>query len=223
MIIKQMNYDDYVALQKEKTEDPIRRQKWLANRTENARKFMATFQQPEVFSRLPLDKGSRCLCVGARTGEEVMALIMMGYTNAVGMDLVPCDGLVVQGDMHDMPFEDNSFGFLYTNVIDHSLQPEKFISETCRVLEPNGTAFFQLQVGTAGDRYGVNDVESPDEFCQMIVDVVEREGLEVAPTISVNRPTALTPHNHGLNWNVVVELGVMASGQPNRIAICRGL
>ena len=73
MLIKDMQYEDYVSLQKEKTEDPIRRQKWLAKREENARKFIATFNQTAALEYLPRDKNAKILCVGARTGEEVFS------------------------------------------------------------------------------------------------------------------------------------------------------
>ena len=201
MLIKEMQYEDYVSLQKEKTEDPVRRQKWLAKREENARKFIATFNQPAALEYLPRDKNAKILCVGARTGEEVLALRMMGYKNAVGIDLVPCDDLVVSGDMHDMPFGDGEFELLYTNVIDHSLMPHVFVEETFRVLSPTGAAFYQLQVGTEGDRYGVNDVENPYEFKEL-VDEMARKHQYSEPDVKISRPTALTPHNHGLNWNL---------------------
>lgn len=220
MQIRQMNYEDYVSLQKEKTEDPERRRKWLLNREANSRKFVETFRQDKVIQALEnIQKDSKIVCIGARTGEEVLALHRMGYENAIGVDLVPCDELVIEGDMHDLPFEDNSVRFIYCNVIDHSLQPNKFLQECRRILKKsaddvNSTvitdctslsyAFFQLQVGTAGDKYGVNAVESADQFSRLVEEHMTYKKL--CNGIQTFRNSVLTPHNHGLNWNVLVEL-----------------
>jgi SAM-dependent methyltransferase len=207
MQIKQMDYEDYVNLQKEKTEDPIRRNKWLSARHENAVKFTETFKVSSISCHLPNDKMAKILCVGARTGEEVLALRMLGYENTIGIDLVPCDQLVIYGDMHDMPFEDGEFEFVYTNVIDHSLHPKKFVSETFRVLSGTGVAFFQLQVGTAGDKYGVNEVQSVEDFVQMVANVAHEDGVKINQVLA-SGVSVLTPHNHGLNCNLIINLGL---------------
>ena len=38
-------YEDYIKLQKEKTEDPERRKKWEGKLNENTQKFIPTFEQ----------------------------------------------------------------------------------------------------------------------------------------------------------------------------------
>jgi ubiquinone/menaquinone biosynthesis C-methylase UbiE len=44
------------------------------------------------------------------------------------------------GDIHELPFEDNSYGFIVcTEVLEHCHTPQKAIEELYRVLKPGGT------------------------------------------------------------------------------------
>ena len=66
-----------------------------------------------------------CLCLGARTGQEVVALKELGVENSIGIDIVPHEPNVIKGDIHDLDFKDETFDFVYTNIIDHSINPKK--------------------------------------------------------------------------------------------------
>src|SRR3546814_1114234 len=70
----------------------------------------------------------KALCLGARTGQEVVALEELGL-DAIGIDLVPCPPHVEAGDIHNLRFEDASFDLIFTNIVDHSIDPSKFFSE----------------------------------------------------------------------------------------------
>lgn len=188
------NYEEYVALQKEKTEDPERRKKWESALVENTGKFISTFvPYIEILNHV---KDDEFYCLGARTGEEALALRELGFERALGADLVPFKDHVIFCDIHDMPFEDNSVGGFYTNIFDHSIDPKKFIQETVRCLKPGGVGFFQLQIGNDLDKYGVLFIDDPSDFHSILsvhdVEVLRSEKNEV-----------LTPHNHALNWNVI--------------------
>lgn len=147
-----MNYEDYVKLQKEKTTNKANRARWLGPLWKyNLKGFKRIFSEHE-----PLI-GERCLCLGARTGQEVQALIDMGR-DAIGIDLVPHEPLVIEGDFHNLDFEDNSFNFVFSNVFDHALYPSKFLEEIGRVLVKDGISIIHLQFGIPSDKYGVYDV-----------------------------------------------------------------
>ena len=55
---------------------------------------------------------------------------------------------------------DNSFDFVFTNILDHSLYPDKSIAEIERVLKKNGHVLLQITVGEATDKYGVTEIKS---------------------------------------------------------------
>ena len=190
------NYEDYLKLQKEKTEDPERRKKWEGKLNENTIKFMPTFEQ--YLEDLSDYKDDLIYCLGARTGEEALALKRLGFEKALGTDLVPYLDHVIKDDIHNMQFENNSVGLFYTNILDHSIDPKKFLSEIFRCLKPGGKAFFQLQIGSQLDKYGVLFIDNPRDF----------EILSSQTGFSIYKSEqnkVLTPHNHGLNWNVILE------------------
>lgn len=147
-----MKYKEYIELQKEKTCDPQRRKKWLNEEWE-----LKLFGFTKIFKKHINIIGENCLCIGARTGQEVQALINLNKS-AIGIDIVPCEPLVIEGDFHDLKFKDESFDFIFSNVIDHALYPQKFFSEANRVLKRGGYALYHLQVNQENDKYGVFDI-----------------------------------------------------------------
>src|SRR5690606_13801274 len=76
------------------------------------------------------------MCLGARTGMEVHVLREMGL-DAIGIDLVETPPLVLSGDVHDVQFAVDSFDFIFSNIFDHVLYPDKFIREIERIAKPN--------------------------------------------------------------------------------------
>lgn len=146
-------YIEYINLQKEKTTDPVRREKWL-----NGEWLSKIAGFKKIFNKHVDYIGNECLCIGARTGQEVQALIDLNK-NAIGIDLVACEPLVVEGDFHDLSFDNESFDFVFSNAFDHSLYPSKFCSEMIRVLKPGGVVLLHLQVNVPNDKYGVFDIK----------------------------------------------------------------
>ena len=152
------NYEDYCIRQMSKTLDPVRRQKWLSDEWEpKIEGFM------KVFSKLGniLRPDSRILCIGARTGQEVIAFQRMGHNNVVGIDLVEAPPHVIKGDMHNLPFDDNSFDVVFSNIFDHSAYPKKFISEIERVLKVDGFSYLQFQYDLNQDEFTEHIIENP--------------------------------------------------------------
>ena len=99
-------YEEYLKFQSIKTLDPAKRKKWLG---EEWRLKIDGFKKE--FSKLGnlLKKDFKCLCIGARTGQEVVALKEMGIENVIGIDIVEHAPHVIKGDMHNLDFSENEF------------------------------------------------------------------------------------------------------------------
>jgi len=150
-----MEYSSYIDLQKQKTCDPVRRKKWL-----NEEWSLKLNGFKKIFNNNIDFIGEKCLCIGARTGQEVQALLDIGK-HAIGIDLVPQEPLVLEGDLHNLDFKNDSFNFIFSNVLDHSLYPDKFFSEAIRVCKQGGYILLHLVVDDTfpdTDRYGVFEI-----------------------------------------------------------------
>jgi SAM-dependent methyltransferase len=156
---KYSNYEEYISHQKEKTEDPERRKKWLNDEWDEKYNYFFS-EYKYVLDKFNIKPSGRGLGLGARTGQEVKAMLNIGYLNSIGIDLVPCEPLVIEGDIHDLPFKTNEFSFAFTNIYDHSLYPDKFLEEIVRTLAIGGIGVIHLQVGMVTDDYGVVDITS---------------------------------------------------------------
>ncbi len=134
-------YDDYIANQRSKLE---RVETQLRKHQDDAyNRFRSMFEACDAL------KGRRnVLCLGARIGSEVKALIDLGYV-AIGIDLNPGDNnpYVLYGDFHNLIFGDSSFDAIYTNTMDHCLDPEKMVAEIVRLLIPKGLFIMDVTRG----------------------------------------------------------------------------
>lgn len=184
-------YDDYINHQKVKTTDPVRRVKWLGKEWQWKIDVFT-----DNFSRLSdagLSPGSKCICLGARTGQEVVALNNLKY-DALGIDIVPHEEAgVVLGDIHNLKYADNSFDFAFTNIFDHSIYPEKFVSETERVLKSGGLALFQLQLNAISDEYAENDVTTGND----VINLFENSKIVWNQKIPNNK--------YFMNWEILMK------------------
>ena len=120
-----------------------------------------------------LDSLNKGLCLGARTGQEVVVLQELGLLNTIGIDLNDDPPLVIEGDVHDVPFEDNSFDVLH---------PEKFISEVERVLVPGGYFLLHVDSKPGGDNWNANilyDVKYPISLFKRNIEVIKNERLDI--------------------------------------------
>ena len=166
------SYPEYIGHQKRKTLDSVRRKKWLAEEWDLKLKvfrkcFIRTFGKNL--------SGKRCLGVCARTGQEIQAFKDLG-AEAIGIDIVPCKPLVIEGDMHNIPFSDNSFDIVFSNSIDHSLYPEKFIEEVRRVSKSNALVLLHLMLHRIPYRqrkqdYDICDIDDSRSVIKLFEDV----------------------------------------------------
>ena len=94
----------------------------------------------------------KVLCLGARTGCEVLAAIMCGFfRGSIGIDLHPLCNSVMKADWHDLPFGDATFENVFTNSLDHCLDFTKLAVEIKRVLVPLGVFVFETHTKYAFD------------------------------------------------------------------------
>ena len=136
----------------------------------------------KIFAPL-LNPGS-VLCLGARTGCEVMAFRNLGFTGSMGIDLHPIgnEDVVIKGDWHALTFGDGSFDNIYTNSIDHCLYLPKMISESKRVLVPGGILF--LMAGerpdeNVGKRVGKNNEALLWDYAEDLLPEFEAGGFRL--------------------------------------------
>lgn len=181
------SYEEYVEHQKTKTLDPARRDKWLGEEwLSKVDGFKGIFTRNWDF----VGGRTRALCLGARTGQEVVALQDLGIA-AIGIDLVPCPPHVEAGDIHDLRFADDSFDLIFTNVVDHSIDPAKMVAEMERVCMAGGAILVHLCLGPDIDQFSATEIRRPK--------AVER--LFTRSTIEASRPirNGFDP----MNWEIV--------------------
>ncbi|KAG0628959.1 hypothetical protein M758_1G065700 [Ceratodon purpureus] len=160
------SYDEYIQLQLNKTLNARLRHVWS---TIDWRRKINVFSP--IF-RWFLDKGlvqpkHKVMCIGARMGQEVVAFKEIGVADAIGIDLVPAPPLVIQGDIHHHPFPDSTFDFEFSNVFDHALSPQRFVSEIERTLKPSGVAVLHVALHTKSDKFSVTDLLSVDALLSL--------------------------------------------------------
>ncbi len=86
-------------------------------------------------------KTYKVLSIGPRTEAEIYTLIACGFepSNIRGLDLFSYSDFVDAGDMHAMPYEDNSFDVVILGwVLAYSNDQRKAAQEVLRVLRPGG-------------------------------------------------------------------------------------
>lgn len=160
------SYEAYLQRQLNKTLNPKLRQIWTTRDWERKIQVFAKFFN-ELKQKNLLSNQSKALCVGARVGQEVEALKRIGVSDSVGIDLVPYPPLVIKGDFHKQPFDDETFDFEFSNVFDHALYPNKFVMEIERTLKPGGVCVLHVALSRRADKYSANDLYSVKPLVKM--------------------------------------------------------
>lgn len=142
-------YEDYVWNQGAKARHS--REDLIARRGAKSEYFTRVFEQAKPY----LHQGRPVLCLGARTGAEIIGAERAGFTGSTGIDLHPLAENVQQGDWHAMTFGDASFANVYSNSLDHCLSLDRLIAEIRRVLTADGVFYLM-----ASDRETNKTVDS---------------------------------------------------------------
>ena len=172
------SYHEYIKHQKLKTLDKARIKKWLGKEWQIK---LDGFK--ELFTRNLeyISDKKRAICLGARTGQEVKALQDMGF-EAIGIDIVPFEPYTVVGDIHNLKYKDNSYDFVFTNIFDHALYPEKFCEEMERVCAKNGIIMIHLQLGSDVDEFTETIVYNPQNIIDKFSSIEVLESRKIKNT-----------------------------------------
>lgn len=174
-IRKYKSYNDYIKHQKKKTTSLD--VKNVTKKKFNKRVSMFKSQFSSVLKDLPISKNVRILCLGARRGEEIVALRQIGYNgDIIGIDLVAFPPDVIKGDFHNLPFKDGSFDFIFSNAVDHIIDPQKFSDEITRVSSPVAIILFHLILETWCDEmsFGLDKASEITKYFESFNVTVER-------------------------------------------------
>jgi SAM-dependent methyltransferase len=83
---------------------------------------------------------ARTLIIGGRTEEEIFMFRGYGFRDVTAVDLISYSPLVVEADMHDLPFDDGAFDFIFcAYTLVYSKEPSRAAREFVRVLRDGGT------------------------------------------------------------------------------------
>lgn len=106
-----------------------------------------------------LDKNSKILIIGPRNEADLLGLIGYGFRNIKGLDLITYSPMIVLGDMHKMPFEDNSFDVVISGwTLSYSNTPELFAEESMRVVKDEGIVAIGVEYGEISEEQLVNTI-----------------------------------------------------------------
>lgn len=143
--------------------------------------------------------GKKVLMLGCGTGEESIMLKEFGAIDIVGIDLSEesirlakqsypdCEFFV--GDMHKLPFSDNSFDFVYSSLaIHYSSNPEIVYREIYRILKSNGQLLFSVGHPL---RWACDEIEISGEKCRTI-----SHGIDDENSIIHGNYNTFKQHNH---------------------------
>jgi SAM-dependent methyltransferase len=133
------SYEDYIRLQQSKLQYLD-----LASHEARFRKALGERMQASGL----VSAGTRVLCLGARLGAEVAAFRDLGAF-AVGVDLNPGtdNPWVLYGDFHDLEYPDACLDLIYSNSLDHCLEPGKVLAEVRRLVRTDGHFLVEADPG----------------------------------------------------------------------------
>lgn len=136
------DYDKYAEI----------RQKELKNKAKKSHCFV---EKPMMSSMLPDLLNKKILLVGCGTGEEIEILEKVNAKDVVGIDISKHSIEIakktypkytfIEADMHGIPFEDETFDFVYSSLALHYAKDiDNVIKEIKRVLKSEGQFLFSV-------------------------------------------------------------------------------
>ena len=157
------SYENYVKKQIEKTLDSKRISRWKGVEWQiKVDGFENLFKRNKEY----ITNKKKALCLGSRTGQEVFVLRKLGM-EAIGIDLVEFPPYTIKGDIHNLFYEDGIFDLVFTNILDHSLYLQKFISEMERVSTKGGIIILNIQENMTFDDYSENIINDSKPILEL--------------------------------------------------------
>lgn len=159
-------YEDYL---KDQTAKCKQKESYIRQKSERKYwEFCANFAKFEV------PKGSSVLCLGARFGDEVRAWRTLGC-ESVGVDLFGDEkDLVIKADWNNLPFDSDSFDYVYTNSIDHANDLDRMVREIKRVLNVGGKVLLELMRRHASSDEKIKQkFDNPERYEAMLWNIDE--------------------------------------------------
>uniref|UniRef100_A0A7N0T6E5 Methyltransferase n=1 Tax=Kalanchoe fedtschenkoi TaxID=63787 RepID=A0A7N0T6E5_KALFE len=143
---------------------------------EAVRFHSAVFQ--DLMAEGYLKPDSKSLCIETPTGHDVFGLKEIGVFDSIGISKKSFKPLVVSGLPHRLPFEDDTFDFIFSGGggLDRSSQQLGVASEVSRTLKPGGV--FMVHTNST-DEYSFNSFIALFNCCR-VARVREIEGLEAS-------------------------------------------
>lgn len=183
---------DYINHQKAKTTDPSKIKKWLGKEW-NIK--LNGFK--EIFSQYDgtFNKSGKCVGLGARTGQEITTLRELGYEDSIGVDLVAFEPYTIEADFHDLPFENNSVSLVYSNAVDHVLNPSLWSQEIDRILCKEGYILFNLQINMDQDEYSVFEIKNVKS------DLIDKYFSDY----KIIKNNSIPNNVHAMNWETLLQ------------------
>jgi SAM-dependent methyltransferase len=102
-----------------------------------------------------LSPTSKILVIGPRNENDLYALVGLGFAidNIVGLDLISYSPRIMLGDMHAMPFPDNSFDAVVCGwTLSYSATSRKVADEIRRVVRTGGIVAIGVEYSTMTPR-----------------------------------------------------------------------
>ncbi|GMI79853.1 hypothetical protein like AT5G01710 [Hibiscus trionum] len=155
-----------------------------------------------------LSPHSKSLCVETPLGQEVFALKEIGVEDSIGTFQKAAKPLVIKGEGHQIPFDDNTFDFVFTGGgrLDASARPSDFAAEIARILKPEGFAVVHIK---ANDTYSMNSLLDLFNSCKL-VKMLDMDGFDSSMPfvreIVLRKETGFLNHGgkkipHGISGN----------------------
>ena len=129
-----------------------KRQYEILNKVNKAHTYV---EKPMMKSMMKDLKNKKILLLGCGTGDELRLLKEFNAEKIIGIDISKesinianktySEHKFIIADMHDIPFQDDYFDFVYSSLaIHYSDNPEKVYKEVYRVLKDNGYFLFSI-------------------------------------------------------------------------------
>jgi len=146
---------------------------------------------------------AKVLCIGPRAEGELLNLVGHGFRwcNITGLDLISYSPKVDIGDMHKMPYPDDSFDVVIgSRVLGYSEAPGRAAAEFVRVVRSGGVIAVNtgdLQPGTSQQTRKRRVGPGAKERMSALDDLLKMFGDSVDQVFHRNDPSVATGQNRG--------------------------